>query len=314
MSRAQGISKFTRILYSFLFLNLLCDLTHSSTEQPEGLTEQILIPEGHFYFGTQMQIDDRFMVYNPKDGGKPRKKKFVKAFSMDIDCVTNAQFKLFVEETGYETEAEKFKWSFVLEQLASAEAIEEADSGLGRVQNAKEWLAVKNANWKHPHGPDTSVRDFLNYPVVQVSYNDAVAYCKWAHRKLPTEVEWEYAARGGFVNQSYPWGDSFEYNRLNIWEGKFPKENILSDGFLGSAPVRSFEPNPFGLYNMVGNVWEWVRGGKPSNRVLRGASFIDSKDGSFHHAAMVSTRQINRYALEYFSIIDILILKKSIIL
>jgi formylglycine-generating enzyme len=170
MSRAQGNSKFMQIISSFLIFNLICSVTLSITEHPQGLTEQVSIPSGHFYFGTQMQIDDRFMAYNPKDGGKPRKKKVVKAFFMDIDCVTNAQFKLFVEETGYETEAEKFKWSFVLEHLASSEVIEEADSGLGRVQNAKEWVAVKRANWKHPHGPDTSVRDFLNYPVVQVSH------------------------------------------------------------------------------------------------------------------------------------------------
>ena len=112
------------------------------------------------------------------------------------------------------------------------------------------YLFYKGASFKHPHGPDTSIRDIPNYPVLQVSFNDAVAYCDWAGKKLPTEIEWEYAARGGLVNQSYPWGDEFSYKRLNIWEGKFPKENLRSDGYLGPAPVTSFEPNLYGLYNM----------------------------------------------------------------
>jgi hypothetical protein len=93
--------------------------------------------------------------------------------------------------------------------------------------------------------------------------------------KLPSEIEWEYAARGGLINNTYPWGNKFDYKLLNIWEGKFPNENHMNDGFLGTAPVKTFAPNAFGLYNMVGNVWEWCRGGKPSKRILRGGSFID---------------------------------------
>jgi formylglycine-generating enzyme required for sulfatase activity len=111
--------------------------------------------------------------------------------------------------------------------------------------------------------------------------------------RLPTEKEWEFAARGGLVNQSYPWGTEFEQNKMNIWDGKFPNENTMSDGYLGLAPVESYDANKYGLYNMVGNVWEWVLGGKADKRILRGGSFVDSKFGEHNHAVMVSTKQTN---------------------
>ena len=177
------------------------------------------------------------------------------------------------------------------------------------MQNAKEWLAVKGASWRHPHGPDSDVKGKRNHPVVQISYNDAFEYCTWAQRELPSEVEWEYAARGGLVNMSFPWGDTFSYLNLNIWEedkkkmeeekkkngeDRFPSNNNkMSDGYLGTAPVLSFQSNGFGLYNMVGNVWEWCAGGTKQNRVLRGGSFVDSYDGNYHHAVRVSTRMVN---------------------
>ena len=251
--------------------------------------------------GTQMLVGNKLAPVKLKDGAELRRKVTVKPFTIDKHCVTNAQFQEFVNATGYTTETEFFGWSFVLEHLASKEVIDYVDSseGYGRVKDAKHWMAVIGANWRTPHGPDSAVVGEnstaldATLPVVQVSHKDASEYCSWALRRLPSEKEWEYAARGGKVNQTYPWGNTFKPRRINIWEGDFPKINSLQDGFLGVAPAKYFKPNDYGLYNMVGNVWEWVSGGKPDKRILRGGSFVDSKDGKFNHAVMVSTKQVN---------------------
>ncbi len=233
-----------------------------------------------------------------KDGAEPRKLVTVKPFTLDIDCVTNEQYRVFVETTQYITEAELYGWSFVLESQVSQQVREEVDGekGFGRVKNAKHWMAVHYASWHHPYGADSSFESLLKHPVVHVSYNDAAEYCSWAGLRLPTEREWEFAARGGLANQSFPWGDKFKPRHMNIWEGAFPEENSVKDGHYGVAPVGSasgFPPNAFGLFNMVGNVWEWVRGGKADARILRGGSFVDSLEGQFNHAVRVSTRQLN---------------------
>jgi formylglycine-generating enzyme required for sulfatase activity len=168
--------------------------------------------------------------------------------------------------TEYVTEAELFGWSFVLDSLASSAVVAEVDgkTGYGRVKTAKHWMAVKGANWYSPFGIDSSSE--IMFPVVHVSYKDAQEYCSWAGKRLPSEHEWELAARGGRHNQSYPWGDKYKARRMNIWEGKFPEENLLSDGFHGVAPVLTYPPQtPLGLHNMLGNVWEWTL---KSNRFL----------------------------------------------
>ena len=210
----------------------------------------------------------------------------------------------FVVATGYKTETELFGWSFVLDSMASDEVIAEVDgeTGYGRVKDSLHWCAVKGATWHTPFGPDSSVENMADMPVVQVSFKDAVEYCSWAgpDYRLLTEVEWEFAARGGRVNETYPWGNRLKagHVRMNVWEGKFPEENLLVDGFHGPAPVLSFPAqNAYGLYNMLGNVWEWVEAEQSKKddgqRVLRGGSFVDSLDGSFNHVVMVSTRQTN---------------------
>jgi formylglycine-generating enzyme required for sulfatase activity len=153
-------------------------------------------------------------------------------------------------------------------------------------------MAVLGASWKHPYGSD-SFRHLSSYPVTQMSYQDASEYCNWAGRRLPNEVEWEFASRGGFINMSYPWGNKYLPNSMNIWEGNFPQENTGLDGFIGVAPVRSYQPNSYGVYNTLGNVWEWVEGGSKEMRIMRGGSYIDSVDGSFNHPVLVSTRQEN---------------------
>jgi formylglycine-generating enzyme required for sulfatase activity len=233
-----------------------------------------------------------------KDGSPPPKKARVKPFSIDVDVVTNIQFAAFVAATGYITETEAFGWSFVLDSLASEDVIAEVDgeTGYGRVKDAPHWMAVRGADWRHPNGPDSNIESDLlaQVPVLHVSYKDAEEYCNWAGGlRLPTEKEWEFAARGGRINESYPWGNVFTPGRMNIWDGDFPKENTLIDGYHGVAPVKSYLPNDYGLYNMLGNVWEWVSGGSPRERFMRGGSFVDSKDGSFNHAVTVGSRHSN---------------------
>lgn len=283
---------------------LVCYLTQQAMSQESQRASQFTslanITGGTFWFGTQLTIASKIIPNEAKDGADSLKKKTIKSFLMDTHCVTNAQFAGFVSATKYITEAETFKWSFVLEHLASEKVIKQVDSkkGYGRVKDSTHWMAVPHAYWAKPYGedsPDVLSAELKDLPVVHVSYTDAEKYCEWAGQRLPTEVEWEYAARGGRSKQNYPWGDQYLPHRMNIWEGAFPKENTLEDGYLGVAPAKSYRPNAYGLYNMVGNVWEWVQapGSTPAKRVLRGGSFIDSLDGRFNHIVMVSTRQEN---------------------
>ena len=203
------------------------------------LTLQASIPAGTYWFGTQMTVANKLVPAKLKDGAEPRVRASVRGFTLDVDCVTNAQFQDFVDHTGYKTEGEVFGWSFVLDSLASEDTIDEVDGaeGYGRVKDAKHWMAVKGADWAHPHGPDSCVKATPSHPVVQVSWKDASEYCQWASgaeggsegyapRRLPTEKEWEYAARGGLLNETYPWGSEFRPRGMNIWEGDFPAENV----------------------------------------------------------------------------------------
>jgi len=234
-----------------------------------------------------------------KDGAKAsRHSRLKKSYAIDKTCVTNEQFKQFIRETKYVTEAENFRWSFVLELLASNETMNITDGkdGLGRVESAPWWMAVWGAHWRKPEGPDSSLRGRGKHPVIHVSYNDAKAFCTWAGRRLPTEIEWEVAARGGLEDEPFPWGDADHdtYNRLNSWEGDFPHHNSMRDGYIGTAPVDAYPPNPLGIYNTLGNVWEWTEYDDPSaaqdKRPLRGGSYVDTIDGRFNHALRVSTR------------------------
>lgn len=193
------------------------------------------------------------------DGETPIHEVHLSAYQIDATPVTNEQFAQFVDATGYVTEAEHFGVSAVFHLLVNAPT----DDILGPTPHLPWWISVRGANWRHPGGRATGIEHLADHPVVHVSWNDAQAYCEWAGRRLPTEAEWEYASRGGIAGATYPWGDApidatdGHGYRANVWQGTFPVHNTAADGWVATAPVRSFAPNGFGLWQPVGNVWEW---------------------------------------------------------
>ncbi|MCF2870968.1 formylglycine-generating enzyme family protein [Octadecabacter sp. G9-8] len=194
----------------------------------------------------------------PNDGESPLRPTKIAAFRIGTTTVTNAQFKAFVDATGFVTEAEKFGWSFVFwaqvpNQTGPTHAVLDADW----------WRHMDGANWRDINGPDTMAQAWHpDHPVVQVSWNDAKAYCDWVGGRLPSEAEWEHAARGGQGDVPFPWGNAepndTDQTPCNIWQGHFPETNTARDGYVTTAPAQGFAPNAFGLYNLVGNVWEWT--------------------------------------------------------
>lgn len=194
----------------------------------------------------------------PQDGEGPARRVRVSDFSIHKYEVSNAQFAAFVADTGYVTEAETFGNSFVLELLLSDTVKSEITQA---VMNAPWWLPVEGASWRQPEGKDSNVTARQDHPVVHISWNDAVKFCEWSGGRLPTEAEWEFAARGGLEGRLFPWGNNPHprgEHWMNIWQGDFPEENTAEDGYIGTAPVDSFPANGYGLHNMAGNVWEWV--------------------------------------------------------
>ena len=223
----------------------------ADSARAELVSSAVLIPGGTAFLGTQTPI-------MPDDGEGPLRKRKIKPFAMSATCVSNAEFARFVQETGYVTEAEKFGWSFVFwsEIPGSAPPTE-------GVLGVEWWRRVDGADWRNIVGPDGDAAAYKpDHPVVQLSWNDARAYAAWAGGRLPTEPEWEHAARGGQGDARFPWGDKEPdddaHFPCNIWQGSFPNTNTGADGFAATAPARSFQPNAYGLYNMVGNVWEWT--------------------------------------------------------
>ncbi len=216
------------------------------------VTGMVKLPGGSFLMGTD----------SPEawadDGEGPIREVSVTGLYVAETAVTNAQFKAFADATGYKTESEQFGWSYVFRGHLDKAAL--AKFGNRNPGKLTWWVGVPEACWKRPFGPKSDLRSMEDHPVVHVSWNDAVAYCRWAGVRLPFEAEWEYAARGGLVQAIYPWGDELTpdgKHRCNIWQGRFPHKNTAEDGYAGTCPVKSFEPNGHGLWCVSGNAWEW---------------------------------------------------------
>jgi formylglycine-generating enzyme required for sulfatase activity len=219
----------------------------------------VWIPEGRFEMGCKdCQLQDALPLHSV----------IVSGFWMDETPVTNSAFKNFVGKTGYKSIAErplepKDYPGVPVEHLVPGSAVFSPPVRMASLDNALVWWRyVPGASWHHPEGKSSHIKKRWNHPAVHVAYADAEAYCQWAGKRLPTEAEFEYAARGGLQGKRYAWGDELKPGGrwpANIWQGKFPVENLGEDGFLRTSPVRSFPPNGYGLYDMGGNVWHWTR-------------------------------------------------------
>ena len=253
-----------KYLHLILFI-LLINCSEKTDKEIEGM---VWIPGGSFYQGAL--VNDTLALLHEK----PRLLVHIDGFYMDISPVTNKEFKNFVKETGYITTAERdVNWGELAKQLppgtdkphdsllkAGSLIFSKTKKPITDFGDFSQWWKWKiGANWKKPRG-DNDISGKDNYPVVHISYEDALSYCKWADKRLPTEAEWEYAARANRDDAIYYWGndhDSLKY-KANTWEGQFPFENSKIDGYENLAPIKSFPANDFGLYGMSGNVWEWT--------------------------------------------------------
>lgn len=259
---------------------------------------------GSFFMGTDN--DEGFAA----DGEGPIREVTLDPFYVDTAPVTNDQFSEFVRATQYVTEAERFGWSFVFQGHIPPEHVSRLVDQ--RAPGTQWWCKVDGSDWRHPEGPDTSITARAHHPAVHVSWNDAAEYARWAGKRLPTEAEWEYAARGGLEQKIYAWGDELTpggRHLCNIWQGEFPIRDTAEDGFSAPAPVTAFPANGYGLYAVAGNTWEWcadwfhptyhvaatrvnpVGPAEGTNRAMRGGSYLCHK--SYCNRYRVAARTSN---------------------
>lgn len=235
-------------------------------EEQDGM---VWIPGGEFSMGSNFDDESLCSIKGVTNDARPIHRVYVDGFWMDKTEVTNKEFAEFVKATGYVTVAEKKPLpeelpGVPLSDLIAGSAVFTPTKSKVDLNNYLQWWQyVGGANWRHPLGPDSDLKGKENYPVVQIAFEDAVAYAKWAGKRLPTEAEWEFAARGGKTGASYSWGNIFKPEgkfQANIYQGEFPvdKGDNAEDGFVGLAPVAQYKPNGYGLYDIAGNVWEWI--------------------------------------------------------
>jgi formylglycine-generating enzyme required for sulfatase activity len=266
----------------------------------------VWIPGGEFSMGAANPLgkDANVVGMQATEDSRPIHRVRVDGFWMDKTEVTNRQFAAFVKDTGYVTVAERtptaedFPGAPPENLVAGSVVFSPPDHAVPLDTHFRWWAYVQGANWRHPAGPASDLRGREDYPVVHIAYEDAEAYAKWAGKRLPTEAEWEYAARGGLDQKVYPWGDELEpggRHLCNVWQGEFPHRDDGLDGWRGPSPVEAFPPNGYGLYSITGNVWEWCADwfdpsyhvtatrvnpvGPPAgaSRVMKGGSFLCHK-------------------------------------
>lgn len=247
---------------------------------PDPRPTMVSLPGGPFLMGS-----DSPEIF-PQDGESPVRQVTLAPFHIDPTPVTNAAFAAFIAATGYRTEAENFGWSFVFHAHVSASLVEDT------VAAAPWWCRVAGASWQAPEGPESSVATRPDHPVVHVSHNDALAFAAWSGKRLPTEAQWEYAARGGLTQNTYPWGNKLRPNgrhMCNIWQGTFPTHDTAEDGFSNTCPVRAFPPNAFGLFSLAGNTWEWCADWfSPTAHAIQGLAETQNPQGPSQGIARVT--------------------------
>jgi len=242
--------------------------TTANKNSPSGTAPNgmVWIPGGGFSMGAVMSGHGRNEMPMASNDAGPIHRVRVDGFWMDATVVTNEQFEQFVRSTNYVTIAERtptreeFPTAPAQNLIAGSVVFMPTNHEVPLNNHYQWWSYVKGANWRRPLGPESDIKGKEKYPVVQIAYPDAEAYAKWAGKRLPTEAEFEFAARGGLSGKTYVWGDEFRPNgkwMANTWQGKFPVRDTGDDGFAGIAPVKSFPPNGYGLYDMAGNVWQW---------------------------------------------------------